>query len=68
VERRFYDGISAGEIPSDFPVAVRASQVLDLGRGLTTRAQMGAPRRELLKDAVEAADLVLLPRRGDPER
>ena len=30
VERRFCDGISAGEIPSDFPVAARASQVLDL--------------------------------------
>ena len=65
VERRFCDGISAGEIPSDFPVAVRASQVLDLARGLTMRAQMGAPRKTLLKDAEEAADLVLLPRRGN---
>jgi AcrR family transcriptional regulator len=64
LERRFCDGISAGEIPSDFPVAVRASQVLDLGRGLTMRAQMGTPRKTLLKDAEEAADLVLLPRRG----
>ena len=62
VERRFQDGISAGEIPSDFPVAARASQVLDLSRGLTMRAQMGAPRKTLLKDAEEAADLVLLPR------
>ena len=65
VERRFCDGISAGEIPSDFPVAARASQVLDLGRGLTMRAQMGTPRKTLLKDAEEAADLVLLPRRGN---
>ena len=64
VERRFHDGISAGEIPSDFPVAVRASQVLDLSRGLTMRAQMGAPRKTLLRDAEEAADLVLMPRRG----
>lgn len=63
LERRFCDGLSAGEIPSDFPVAVRASQVLDLGRGLTMRAQMGAPRKTLLRDAEEAADLVLLPRR-----
>jgi AcrR family transcriptional regulator len=62
VEQRFRDGISAGEIPSDFPVAVRASQVLDLGRGLTMRAQMGTPRKTLLKDAEEAAELVLLPR------
>ena len=65
VKRRFCDAISAGELPSDFPVAVRASQVLDLGRGLTMRAQMGTPRKELLKDAEEAADLVLLPRRWD---
>ena len=65
VERRFYDAISAGEVPSDFPVAARASQVLDLSRGLTMRAQMGTPRKTLLKDAEEAADLVLLPRRGN---
>ncbi|MGP0002366.1 MAG: TetR/AcrR family transcriptional regulator [Acetobacteraceae bacterium] len=70
VERRLCDGISAGEIPSDFPVATRASQVLDLSRGLTMRAQMGTSRATLLKDAEEAADLVLLPRRGNvaPER
>ena len=65
VERRFVDAISAGEIPSDFPVAARASQVMDLGRGLTMRAQMGTPRAPLLKDAEEAADLVLLPQRGN---
>ena len=62
VERRFRDGISAGEIPSDFPVATRASQVIDLSRGLTMRAQLGTPRKTLLTDAEEAADLVLLPR------
>jgi hypothetical protein len=65
VERRFRDAISAGEIPSDFPVAARASQVIDLSRGLTMRAQMGMPRATLLKDAEEAAELVLLPRRGN---
>lgn len=64
VEQRFRDAISAGDLPPDFPVAVRASQVLDLGRGLTMRAQMGTPRKTLLKDAEEAADLVLVPRRG----
>jgi len=63
VERRFRDGISAGDIPPDFPVAVRASQVMDLGRGLAMRAQLGTPRKTLLRDAEEAADLVLLPRR-----
>jgi len=65
VERRFRDGISAGEIPSDFPVAVRAVQVTDFARGLTMRAQIGTPRRTLLKDAEEAADLVLVPRLGN---
>ena len=61
VERRFQSGISAGEIASDFPVAARASQVVDLSRGLTMRAQMGVSRKALLKDAEEAADLVLRP-------
>jgi AcrR family transcriptional regulator len=63
VERRFCDAISAGEIPPDFPVAARASQVLDLARGLTMRAQMGTSRKTLLNDAEEAAELVLLPQR-----
>ena len=63
LERRLYDGIGTGEISSDFPVAVRASQMLDLARGLTVRAQMGTPRKTLLRDAEEAADLVLLPPR-----
>src|SRR3984957_16159784 len=63
VECRLRDGITAGDIPSDFPVAARAIQVTDLARGLTMRAQLGTPRKTLLKDAQEAADLVLLPRR-----
>ena len=63
VEGRFRDGITAGEIPSDFPVAVRAIQVTDFARGLTMRALIGTPRKTLLKDAEEAADLVLQPRR-----
>jgi AcrR family transcriptional regulator len=63
VERRLRDGISAGEVPPDFPVAARASQIIDLSKGLTMRAQIGTPRKRLLKDAEEAADFVLLPRR-----
>ncbi|CAN5387213.1 TetR/AcrR family transcriptional regulator [soil metagenome] len=63
VERRFSDAISAGEIPPDFPVAARARQVLDLARGLTMHAQIGATRKELLRDAEDAADLVLPSRR-----
>jgi AcrR family transcriptional regulator len=60
VEGRFRDGIAAGEIPPDFPVAVRAMQVTDFARGLTMRARIGTPRNTLLKGAEEAADLVLL--------
>jgi AcrR family transcriptional regulator len=60
LERRLRDGVSAGDIPSDFPVVARAMQVTDLARGLTMRAQIGTPRKTLLKDAEEAADLVLL--------
>ena len=66
LERRLNDGIGAGELPPDFPVATRATQLLDLGRGLTMRAQLGTPRKTLLNDAEEAADLVLLPRRRTP--
>jgi hypothetical protein len=65
VKGRFRDGITAGEIPSDFPVAVRAIQVTDFARGLTMRAWIGTPRKTLLKDAEEAADLVLLSRPGN---
>src|SRR5271154_6890840 len=70
VEGRFRDGITAGEIPPDFPVAVRASQLIDFARGLKMRAQIGTPRKTLLRDAEEAVDLVLLSRRGNaaPER
>src|SRR5579859_446258 len=63
LEGRFRDAISAGEIPPDFPVAIRASQLVDFARGLTMRALIGTPRKTLLRDAEEAADLVLLPRR-----
>jgi len=65
LERRFREGISVGDIPPDFPVSVRATQVTDFARGLTMRAQIGMPRKTLLKDAEEAADLVLLPGRGN---
>jgi AcrR family transcriptional regulator len=60
VELRFRDGITAGEIASDFPVAARARQVIDLANGLTMRAKMGVPRKTLLRDAEEAADLLML--------
>ena len=68
VEDRFRDGIGAGEIPSDCPIAVRARQVVDFARSLTMRALIGATRETLLKDAEEAADLVLLPQRGNAAR
>jgi AcrR family transcriptional regulator len=63
LERRFRDGIFAGDIPPAFPVAERAIQVTDIARGLAMRARIGTPRKTLLKHAEEAADLVLLPQR-----
>ena len=39
LERRFYDGINAGEVPPDFPVAVRARQTVDFARSFTMRAR-----------------------------
>jgi AcrR family transcriptional regulator len=63
VEGRFRDAIGAGEIPSEFPAAERAIQVTDFARGLTMRALIGTPRKTLLKEAEQAADLVLLSRR-----
>jgi AcrR family transcriptional regulator len=65
VEGRFRDAISAGEIPSDFPVAERATQVTDFARGLTMRALMGTPRKTLLNDADKATDLLLLSWHGN---
>lgn len=65
LELRFRDGISAGDVPPDFPVAARAIQAIDFARGLTMRAQIGTPRKTLLKDAEEAADLLLLSRSGN---
>jgi AcrR family transcriptional regulator len=65
VEGRLRDGITAGEIPTDFPLAARAIQVTDFARGLTMRALIGTPRKTLLRDAEKAADLLLLSRRGN---
>jgi AcrR family transcriptional regulator len=59
VEQRLKRGIDAGELPPDFPVELRARQTLDLSRGLTIRARIGASREELLADADEAASLIL---------
>lgn len=63
LENRFREGIRAGDIPPDFPVAARAIQVTDFARGLTMRAQIGTPRSTLLKDAEGATELVLQPGR-----
>ena len=63
VEGRLRDAVTAGEIPRDFPAAERAIQITDLARGLTMRALIGTPRKTLLKEAEEATELVLQPRR-----
>ena len=59
VEQRLRSAVDAGELPHDFPVAVRARHVFDLSTGMVNRARLGASRVQLLKDAEDAAALVL---------
>ncbi|MBV8650339.1 MAG: hypothetical protein JO255_02660 [Alphaproteobacteria bacterium] len=59
VEQRLHSAVDAGELPHYYPVAARARNVLDLWTGLATRARLGASRARLLKDAEDAAALVL---------
>ena len=59
VERRLRQAMDAGELPPDFPAAVRARQAIDLSRGLTVRARIGASREVLLADAEEGGILLL---------
>src|SRR5262245_10728707 len=59
VEQRLRSAVDAGELPHDYPVAVRARHVLDLWTGMATRARLGASRAQLLKDAEDGAALVL---------
>ena len=67
IEQRLRAGIEAGELPVDFPVGVRARQVMDLSRGLTLRARMGGSRADLLADADAGAALLLHSCRVLPE-
>jgi AcrR family transcriptional regulator len=66
VEQRLRRGVDAGELPRDFPTATRARQVVDLSRGLVIRARVGVSRAELLRDAKDAAALVLEPKGAQP--
>jgi len=59
VEQRLRSAVDAGELPHDFPVAVRARHVFGLSTGMVNRARLGASRAQLLKDAEDAAALVL---------
>jgi AcrR family transcriptional regulator len=59
VEERLLEGVKAGQLPADFPTAVRSRQVMDLSRGLVIRARIGVAREQLLADAEQAAELVL---------
>ena len=59
IEQRLRAGVQAGQLPANFPAAVRARQVLDLSRGLTVRARIGSSRKELLADADDGAELIL---------
>jgi AcrR family transcriptional regulator len=58
VTRRLRAGIEAGELPQSFPAARRARLAVDVSRGLAVRARIGTSRKELLRDATEAATLL----------
>jgi AcrR family transcriptional regulator len=65
VEQRLQAGVEAGELPPSYPVEERASQILDLVRGLALRARLEPSREKLLRDAERAAALVVpTPTRG----
>jgi AcrR family transcriptional regulator len=60
VQRRLRIGIETRELPHDFPAPRRARLAVDLSRGLAVRARFGTSRKELLRDAAEAAAIVTM--------
>jgi AcrR family transcriptional regulator len=64
VEHRLQEAVVAGELPPDFPCAMRTRHLLDLARGLTLRARLGESRESLFMDADDGAALILQPRQG----
>jgi AcrR family transcriptional regulator len=61
VARRLRAAVDAHDLPRAFPSARRARLAVDLARGLSVRARIGTPRKELLRDAASAAVLVTSP-------
>ena len=59
IERRLEAAVNEGELPTDFPCAVRARQVLGIAQSLVLRARFGASRAALLTDADEGVALLL---------
>ncbi|HEY0254229.1 MAG TPA: TetR/AcrR family transcriptional regulator [Kofleriaceae bacterium] len=59
VAKRLRAAVAVGELPADFPVAIRARLSLDLSRGLVSRARIGTARSSLTRDANEAVSLLL---------
>jgi AcrR family transcriptional regulator len=58
VARRLRAAVDTNELPRAFPSARRARLAVDLARGLSVRARIGTPRKELMRDAASAAMLV----------
>lgn len=61
VEGRLAAAVAAGQLPADFPCALRGRQVVDLARGLSLRARLGESREDLFADADGGADLICPP-------
>ncbi len=59
IEQRLREAVAAGELPPDFPCAIRSRHILGMASALALRARAGATREMLLADAADAAILLL---------
>jgi AcrR family transcriptional regulator len=59
IAERLTAGVTAGELPADFPVAARARRAVNAMLAIAARAKRGAPSEELLADARDGAAMVV---------
>lgn len=61
IERRLEAAVAAGELPPDFPCAMRSRHILGMSSALALRARAGATREMLQADAADVVALLLGP-------
>ncbi len=59
IEQRLREAVAAGELPPDFPCAMRSRHILGMSSALALRARAGATRETLQADADDVAALLL---------